>query len=697
MSPASSSQPLDALPVTAVKGVGDRLASILEKLDIVSVQDLLFHLPIRYLDRTRIVPIGHLQLNTSVVIQGRVVSTQVMFGRRRSLACVIEDDTGAITLRFFHFSAAQKERLSPGTLLRCYGDPRLGSTGLEFYHPEYDLIEDGAPGPVDTTLTPVYGLTEGITQQRLRKLTETALEFLRDHPPADYLPPEANRRFGVGDLASAIRYVHYPPADAPVAQLVEGIHPYQQRLAFEELLAHYLTRQRVRAGLLKEKAPPASLTEDRRQHFIAQLPFKLTNAQQRAITDIRRDLAKTSPMLRMVQGDVGCGKTLVAALAALAVADSGRQVAVVAPTEILAEQHFASFRRWFEPLGISIAWLVGKLTAANRREALARIASGEAGIVIGTHALFQEDVAFAGLGLAIIDEQHRFGVHQRLTLKQKGTGGETPHQLIMTATPIPRTLAMTSYSELDYSVIDELPPGRTPVNTVLISQKRRGEIIERIHSACAEGRQVYWVCTLVEDSETLAAANAEETAALLQETLAGVNIGLIHGRLKAADKEAVMAAFKTGETQLLVATTVIEVGVDVPNASLMVIENPERLGLAQLHQLRGRVGRGNVVSHCVLLYGEKLSQQARERLRVLKETNDGFVIAEKDLALRGPGEFLGTRQAGDMQFRLADIQRDGHLLPVIHEIGANMLMSHPDLVSKLINRWFGKNQNYAQV
>lgn len=677
--------------------MGGRLASILEKLGISTVQDLLFHLPLRYLDRTRIVPIGHLQLNTSVVIQGRVLSTQIIFGRRRSLACVIEDDTGAVTLRFFHFSAAQKDRLSPGTLLRCYGEPRLGSTGLEFYHPEYDFVEDGAPQPTNSNLTPVYGLTEGITQQRLRKLTETALEFLQNHPPVDYLPPEANRRFGVVDLATAIRYVHYPPANAPVEQLLAGIHPYQQRLAFEELLAHYLTRQQVRAGLRREKAPKVSLSENRRQEFTGALPFQLTGAQQRAVADICRDLARGTPMLRMVQGDVGCGKTLVAALAALAVADSGRQVAVVAPTEILAEQHFASFNRWFEPLGIRIAWLVGKLTAANRRQALAQIATGEAGIVIGTHALFQEGVTFARLGLAIIDEQHRFGVHQRLTLKQKGTAGETPHQLIMTATPIPRTLAMTSYSELDYSVIDELPPGRTPVNTVLISQTRRHEIIERIRAACGEGRQVYWVCTLVEDSETLAAANAEETAGLLRETLGEVRIGLIHGRLKPADKEAAMNAFKNGEIQLLVATTVIEVGVDVPNASLMVIENPERLGLAQLHQLRGRVGRGSVASHCVLLYGDKLSQQARERLKILKTSNDGFVIAEKDLELRGPGEYLGTRQAGDMQFRLADMQRDAHLLPAIHEIGAKMMKKYPELVSKLVNRWFGKNQNYAQV
>ncbi|MDO6423892.1 ATP-dependent DNA helicase RecG [Saccharophagus degradans] len=688
---------LAALPVTVVKGVGGKLAQTLAKLGIHTLQDLLFHLPHRYVDRTRITPIGKLRLNLAAVVQGRVVSANIQFGRRRSLACTIEDDTGSLMMRFYHFSAAQKDKLEPGTLVRCYGEPRMGTTGLEFYHPEYDIVDDPSAKPVEEALTPVYGLTEGITQPRIRKLAEQALLELKHHNPAEYLPPEVGQMFGVDSLADALRYLHAPPPDAPVEQLIAGLHPYQQRLAFEELLAHYLARQEARARAQAEASPVLRVAEQQRQAFLAQLPFTPTFAQTRVLGDINRDLQEGKPMLRMVQGDVGSGKTLVAALAALDVISAGYQVALVAPTEILAEQHYIAFSNWLEPLGFNVAWLVGKLTASKRRDTVSAIAAGEVDVVVGTHALFQDDVLFASMGLAIVDEQHRFGVNQRLTLRQKSIDGTIPHQLVMTATPIPRTLAMTAYAELDYSVIDELPPGRTPVNTVLISQKRRPQVIERILAACKENKQVYWVCTLVEDSETLAAANAEETAELLKNALKDINIGLVHGRLKAAEKEAVMKAFKAGELQLLVATTVIEVGVDVPNASLMIIENPERLGLAQLHQLRGRVGRGSIASHCVMLYGDKLSMQAKERLGVMRETNDGFEIAEKDLALRGPGELLGTRQTGEMEYRLADLQRDAGMLDDIHKIGDALCAHHPQTVEKILNRWFGARREYMQA
>jgi len=689
--------PLENLPLTSLKGVGERLALTLQKLGFKTLQDVLFHLPIRYLDRTRITPISQLDLNTSVMIQGRVLTTQVAFGRRRSMVVQVEDESGVVCLRFFHFSGYQKEKLQQGVLLRCYGEPRLGASGMEFYHPEYELIDEHNPSPVDATLTPIYGLTEGISQQRMRDIVAQVLSLLSRHPPDEYLPIELNARFKCESLSEALMYVHRPPQEAPVTQLLEGRHASQQRLAFEELLAHYLVRRKLHEIAATEKAPCLRANIDVIERFLDDLPFSLTVAQKRVSREIEADLASGRPMLRMVQGDVGSGKTLVAALAALSGVSSGYQVAVVAPTEILAEQHFNNFSTWMTSLGFKVEWLVGKLTVAKRRLALETIASGEAQIIVGTHALFQDDVSFARLGLAIIDEQHRFGVHQRLSLRQKSAQGELPHQLVMTATPIPRTLAMTAYADLDYSIIDELPPGRTPINTVLVSQSRRQEIIERIRLACAEGKQAYWVCTLVEDSETLAAANAEETASLLRETLPELAIGLVHGRLKSSEKETVMAAFKSADLTLLVATTVIEVGVDVPNASLMIIENPERLGLAQLHQLRGRVGRGSVASHCVLLYGTKLSAHARSRLHVLRETNDGFVVADRDLQLRGPGELLGTRQTGEMQYRVADMQRDEALLEQVNAMGLQLLTHQPAIAEKLIKRWIGDKQVYALV
>ena len=701
----NTSKTLDQIPVTAIKGVGAILAAKLAKIGLFSVQDILLHLPLRYMDRTRITPIGALQPNINVVIEAEVRACDVVFGKRRSLVCKVQDGTGTITLRFYHFNNAQKQRLVQGTRLRIFGETRRGAAGLEMYHPEYDELDSAAPLPLEQSLTPIYPATEGLTQPRLRSLAVQALTWLDKHALKELLPEVVRRQLNQVPLAEALRYLHQPPTSANIQQLMAGEHPYQERLAFEELLAHHLSLLLLRRETQADGAARLKLDAALQQRFVAGLGFDLTRAQRRVVGEIAADLAKPIPMLRLVQGDVGSGKTVVAALAALAAVASGKQAAIMAPTEILAEQHRLNFGKWLEPLGIKLGWLTGKLKVSERRTQLAAIASGEAQVVVGTHALFQEAVSFANLGLIVIDEQHRFGVHQRLTLSEKGTNSSEqhrsgllrPHQLIMTATPIPRTLAMSAYADLDCSVIDELPPGRTPVTTVVISDNRREEVIERVRLGCEQGRQAYWVCTLIEESEALEAQAAEATAANLTESLPQLRIGLIHGRLKPAEKEAVMAAFKANELDLLVATTVIEVGVDVPNASLMIIENPERLGLAQLHQLRGRVGRGSAASHCVLLYGSPLSHNGRERLRVMRESSDGFYIAEQDLQLRGPGEVLGTRQTGEMQFKIADLQRDGHLLPVVKDAALLLMSDYPQLCEQLVLRWLGQNQRYLQV
>jgi ATP-dependent DNA helicase RecG len=696
---------LDQIPVTAIKGVGASLSAKLAKIGLLSVQDILLHLPLRYMDRTRITPIGALQPNVNAVLEAEVRACDVVFGKRRSLVCKVQDGTGTITLRFYHFNTAQKQRLVNGTRLRIFGETRRGASGLEMYHPEYDELDSAAPLPLEQSLTPIYPATEGLTQPRLRSLAVQALTWLDKHALKELLPEVVRRQLNQVPLAEALRYLHQPPTNANIQQLMDGEHPYQQRLAFEELLAHHLSLLLLRRETQADGAYRLNLDTWLQQGFLAQLGFSLTRAQSRVVNEIADDLAKPIPMLRLVQGDVGSGKTVVAALAALAAVASGKQAAIMAPTEILAEQHRLNFGKWLEPLGIKLGWLTGKLKVAERRTQLAAIASGDAQVVVGTHALFQEAVSFADLGLIVIDEQHRFGVHQRLSLSEKGTNSDEqhragmlrPHQLIMTATPIPRTLAMSAYADLDCSVIDELPPGRTPITTVVISDNRREEVIERVRLACEQGRQAYWVCTLIEESEALEAQAAEATATNLIESLPHLRIGLIHGRLKPAEKEAVMAAFKANTLDLLVATTVIEVGVDVPNASLMIIENPERLGLAQLHQLRGRVGRGSAASHCVLLYGSPLSQNGRERLRVMRESSDGFYIAEQDLQLRGPGEVLGTRQTGEMQFKIADLQRDGHLLPVVKDAALLLMSDYPQLCEQLVLRWLGQNQRYLQV
>ncbi len=676
-----------------LRGVGPKLAARLANYGVHQVEDLLFHLPLRYQDRTRVTPIAAAREGADLVIEGEVRAADVVFGRRRSLVARIQDGSGTLTLRFFHFSAAQKSKLQTGTRLRCFGQVRRGSSGLEMFHPEYHPLEEFDPS-VEQALTPIYPTTDGIGQNQWRNLCGQALARLRRDPPQDLLPPGHNPY----DLAHALDYLHAPPPDAPQALLREGQHPAQLRLALEELVAHNLSLQDLRQRQQAEGAPVLTPSAGQLADFLASLPFAPTGAQQRVLAEIAADLGKPVPMLRLVQGDVGSGKTLVAAGAALQAIANGYQVAIMAPTEILAEQHWGSFSNWFQPLSIPMEWLSGRTKGKKREAALQRIATGEAALVIGTHALFQQDVAFHRLGLVIVDEQHRFGVHQRLALTGKTTPGQgKPHQLVMTATPIPRTLSMVAYADLDCSVIDELPPGRQAVTTALIDNSRRDQVMARVAAACSQGRQAYWVCTLIEESDVLQAQAAEATAAELQLALPELTIGLIHGRMKPADKESVMATFKAGELVLLVATTVIEVGVDVPNASLMIVENPERLGLAQLHQLRGRVGRGQDASHCVLLYQAPLSASGRERLMALRDSSDGFYIAEKDLELRGPGEVLGTRQTGLMEFHIAQLPAHSHLLDEVQTISGLIRRRYPGLAAALIQRWTGHKQAFGNV
>lgn len=686
-------------PVRELRGVGPALAAKLADCGVHRVEDLLFHLPLRYQDRTRVTPIGALREGVDAVVEGEIRAADVVFGRRRSLVARLQDGSGTVTLRFFHFSAAQKNNLSPGTRLRCFGQVRRGGSGLELYHPEYRQVAGSGAGdprqPVEEALTPIYPTTAGIGQNQWRRLCGQALIHLRHSQPADLLPPGHRYPYA---LAEAIQYLHAPPPDAPLELLREGRHPAQLRLALEELVAHHLSLRGLRAQQQQEGAPALPPREELLRAFLDTLPFSPTAAQRRVLGEIAADLARPLPMLRLVQGDVGSGKTLVAAGAALQAIANGYQVAIMAPTEILAEQHWRTFSQWFAPLSIRMEWLSGRTRGRQREAALARIAEGEAALVIGTHALFQADVAFSRLGLVIVDEQHRFGVHQRLALTEKAAPQEgRPHQLVMTATPIPRTLSMVAYADLDCSVIDELPPGRQPVSTALVDSSRRAEVVERVADACAGGRQAYWVCTLIEESDALQAQAAEATAEELRQALPQLQVGLVHGRLKPAEKDAVMAAFKAGDLALLVATTVIEVGVDVPNASLMIIENPERLGLAQLHQLRGRVGRGSEASHCVLLYQSPLSASGRQRLGALRESTDGFYIAEKDLELRGPGEVLGTRQTGLMEFRIAELPTHNHLLDEVQSLAELIGERYPGLAEPLVQRWTGSARQFAKV
>jgi ATP-dependent DNA helicase RecG len=694
--PSRHSNDAGLAPVSSLPGVGPALAETLRKLGIERLQDLWFHLPLRYEDRTRITPIRDLLAGESAQVEGVVEAVETGFRYRPQLRVAITDVSHeTLVLRFFHFHRQQAQQFAPGLRLRCYGAIRHGQHGLEMVHPQYRALHGDTA--VEETLTPVYPITEGLGQQRLRGVIDKALARLPGEAALELIPSDLLQPLGLMPLREALLGAHRPAPDSDVQALLSGSHPAQQRLAFEELLAHHLSLKRLRAQVRKHRAPALPVDPALRQRFIDALPFTLTGAQRRVASEIARDLAKGVPMLRLVQGDVGSGKTVVAALAALHAIANGRQTALMAPTELLAEQHLHSFRAWFEPLGIEVVWLAGKVTGRARDKALAQLAGG-APIAVGTHALMQEGVAFARLGLAIVDEQHRFGVQQRMALRDKGlAGGDAPHQLVLTATPIPRTLAMSAYADLDVSTLDELPPGRTPVRTVVLANTRRDEVIERIRAACAEGRQAYWVCTLIEDSDQLQAQAVEVAHAQLCAALPDLAVGLVHGRMKPKEKQAAVDAFKDGRTALLVATTVIEVGVDVPDASLMVIENAERLGLAQLHQLRGRVGRGSVASTCVLLYQPPLSGLAKQRLETLRETNDGFVIAEKDLRLRGPGELLGTRQTGEMGFRVADIVRDASLMPAVHRVGTALLRGHPASAKRLTARWIGAAARFAEA
>ncbi len=685
-------------PVTSLGGVGPALGEALARLGLHRVQDLWFHLPLRYEDRTHVTPLADLRPGMRVQVVGVVEAVEKTYRYRPQLKVAIGDGAmETLLLRFFHFNRAQAEQLRQGIRLLCYGEVRQGTGGLEMVHPQYQRLADSAEIVLDDRLSPVYPTTEGLGQKRLAGVIAKALQLLPMEDELELIPPSLCAEYGLTSLREALLYVHRPPPDARVDQLTQGRHPAQQRLAFEELLTQHMSLKRLRAAVRERRAPVLGGNGRLRQRWLKSLPFRLTLAQQRVTEEVAADTTQPQPMLRLVQGDVGSGKTAVACAAALAAVEAGYQVALMAPTELLAEQHLRNFRHWLEPLDISVEWLAGKQQGKARAQAMRRVAEG-ASVVIGTHALMQEGVEFARLGLVIVDEQHRFGVQQRLALRDKGLEGElVPHQLVLTATPIPRTLAMSAYADLDISAIDELPPGRTPVQTIAISNARRIEVVERIHAACMEGRQVYWVCTLIEESEQLRAQAAEAAHAELTHALSDCQVGLIHGRMKSKEKQAVMDAFKAGELAVLVATTVIEVGVDVPNASLMVIENSERLGLAQLHQLRGRVGRGAVASNCVLLYQPPLGQLARERLQVMRETNDGFRIAEKDLELRGPGEVLGTRQTGQLSFRMADLARDAHLLPAVQHVGEQMLAQHAERAGRLIERWIGGAARYANA
>ncbi len=688
---------LDAIPLSTLTGVGASQSSKLAKIGLHTVQDLLLHLPLRYEDRTHLYAIADLLPGIYATVEGEVLSCQVQFGRRRMMVCQISDGSGVLTMRFFNFSAAMKNGLAAGRRVLAYGEAKRGVHGAEMIHPEYRVQGEPHDPVLQETLTPVYPTTEGIRQATLRKLTDQALDLLDSCAIAELLPPDLAK--GLMSLPQALRTLHRPPPSLQLADLETGQHSAQHRLILEELLAHNLSMLALRAGARRYHAKPLPPTENLKTQLLRSLPFSPTGAQQRVVAEIEQDMAQNVPMMRLVQGDVGSGKTLVAALAALRAIAHGNQVAMMAPTELLAEQHARNFAMWFTPLGIQVGWLAGKQKGKARQAQQEAIARGDVNMIVGTHAIFQEQVKFNNLALVIIDEQHRFGVHQRLALWEKGEQqGFHPHQLIMTATPIPRTLAMTAYADLDTSVIDELPPGRTPVTTVAIPDTRRSDIIQRVYHACQEeGRQAYWVCTLIEESELLEAQAAEATWQELKQALPTLQTGLVHGRMKPAEKQAVMQDFKDGKLHLLVATTVIEVGVDVPNASLMIIENPERLGLAQLHQLRGRVGRGAIASHCVLLYKSPLSRTAQLRLQVLRDSNDGFVIAQKDLEIRGPGELLGTRQTGSAEFKVADLLRDQRMIPDVQRIARHIHENYPEQATALIERWVPETERYSNA
>ena len=688
--------------VTQLSGVGPQMAIKLARVHVHTVQDVLFHLPHRYEDRTSVTSIGALLPNLSTVVIGQIDLAQVVFGRRRSLLVRISDGTGSLTIRMFYFNRSQEKGFRRGLWVRCFGEVRRGAKGYEMIHPEYRVSADEPTGGLDTTLTPVYPTTEGVSQSLWRKITDQALDkalpLIDDLVDSSCLPEDLQEVYEATSLQSAITALHRPTAQIDLVAMQQATSAAHQRLILEELIGHHFSLRKSRAEREHERAPPLQVEASLEHAFMSSLGFTLTQAQQRVSAEIKADLADSSPAMRLIQGDVGSGKTVVAAAAMLAAVSSGVQTVLMAPTELLAEQHFQTLGNWFGPLGIQVGWLASKTPAKQKNQTLADLASGQLLLAVGTHALIQAAVEYHDLGLVVIDEQHRFGVEQRLALRAKTPEGRVPHQLVMTATPIPRTLAMTFYADLDVSSIDELPPGRKIVETVVIpAESRRAEVIERVRIACEQGRQVYWVCPLIDESEMLEAQAATETEQELREVLRGIRVGLVHGRLKSKEKEAVMQRFREGKIDLLVATTVIEVGVDVPNASLMIVENAERMGLAQLHQLRGRVGRGSEKSFCILLYQTPLSQHAKLRLQTLRETNDGFVIAEKDLEIRGAGELLGTRQTGSISFKVADLIRDQHLLPLIEGCATKIAAKTPQQIEPLIDRWVGSKENYVNA
>lgn len=684
--------------LTVLRGVGPALAQTLQRLDLYILEDLLFLLPLRYEDRTTLVPIGSVRPGMRCLISGEVLLAETVYRGRRSLLVRISDGSGQITLRFFYFSRQQQLQFQNGVRVTCFGDVRAGPGSYEIVHPEYRILREQQAPEIDDALTPIYPMTEGVQQGRLRNLVAQALGIMRSEAPAELLPEEVLQDLSLPKLDAAISYLHQPPQDVDLASIQAGNHPCQLRLSFEELLAHYMSLRNLRYLAARESAHALLDESGLQDRFLEALPFALTNAQQRVVTEIKADLRVAHPMMRLIQGDVGSGKTVVAALACAQAVSAGVQVAVMAPTELLAEQHMRSFSAWFQNLDVELAWLSGSQKQAARRASLAAIASGQAQIIIGTHALFQESVEFSNLALVVIDEQHRFGVHQRVALRNKGKeGGKHPHQLVMTATPIPRTLAMAAYADLDTSVIDELPPGRQPVTTIALPESRRGEVVERVRQACANGQQAYWVCPLIDESELLDYQAAEASFEMLTDTLDSLRVGLVHGRMKNAAREKLMRSFKAGDIDVLVATTVIEVGVDVPNAGLMIIENSERMGLSQLHQLRGRVGRGATQSHCVMLYKQPLGQLARNRLAVLRQTNDGFIVAQRDLELRGPGELLGTKQTGLPEYRIANLVRDAELMPLVQKSAETIQQRFPDAGRAIIRRWLGDAHQYGKV
>ena len=685
------------LAVTALKGVGPQVAKKLAQLGIYTVQDVLFHLPIRYQDRTRVCPIGQARVGHQVLVHGEILASSSYVGRRRSLVTIISDGTGKLVVRQFHFNASQKRSLKPGAWIQCFGEIRSGSSGPELVHPEYQLINDPIEVKAETTLTPVYPTTSGLGQITWRRLTKEALAKAGKQVP-ELLPNSLSRVVGFPAVNDALRIIHRPSSNEDVSALLKKVHPAQLRLAFEELLAHHLAVSRRRLIREVNAAPQIRPSKNLWPNLEKRLGFSLTKAQQKTIQEVLSDLSRPYPSLRLVQGDVGCGKTVVAVAAALATIEAGYQVVVMAPTELLAEQHFQTFSHWLEEFNFQPIWLSGKLNAKDKRNACNRLKTGRAWIAIGTHALFQNDVQYKALGLVVVDEQHRFGVEQRLALREKGrNNNQLPHQIVMTATPIPRSLAMVTCADMDISIIDEMPPGRKPVETVVVPNSRRNEVQERVRIACAGGQKAYWVCPLINESEILEAEAVVQRAQVLQEELPDVRIGLLHGKMLGVEKDEVMSAFRGGAIDLLVASTVIEVGVHVPEASLMVIENAERLGLSQLHQLRGRIGRSGQRAVCVLLYRPPLSTIAGHRLKMLRETSDGFTIARKDLELRGPGEVLGTRQSGSPEFRIADLFLHREAIERVPAIAQQLKEKYPDYVDQLIERWLVLADHFSNV